>query len=425
MKIAVDPGHGMSNRSPGVYDSGATGPLGGVTHEEATVTLLYGAALKDAFVTAGHAVFMTRMTRDDPAPVGLRAKRAEQAGCDVFVSLHLNQYDDPSANGLEVLYRDDEDAAFALAVRNALVKATGLKPRPIVQRTDLAVLKFQGPAILIELGFISHPWDLEELLDPQTRDVVVRTIVDQVVALFAKQAQNPDKPTPRNAIPLFRAEPSFHLSTYRLPDYAETRFGLASRLPWAKAKTISALNFLSGLVEDSLTVFPDGVVVFESKFAIDNDGIGGNEGGDPAHQSDTSLHDSADKPLHAGRVPFVVLPLRHARPNIPQVADFDIGVGDFGMCWWKNGRTCPVVVGDLGPPHKLGEGSVRAAQALGIDPDPNVGGIDANEVPPGVLMMIFPKSRKVKQGSSGRPCLTIDVDRIGAEVEALLGPRLS
>lgn len=420
MKIAVDPGHGMSNRVTDVYDSGAVGTLDGKSYEEADIALGYGLALKDAIIAAGHSAFLTRASHDDPAPLGLRAKRAEQAGCDIFVSLHLNQFDDPKANGLEVLYRDDEDLALARIMSDALVRATGLRPRGPKQRTDLAVLKFVGPAILIELGFISHRWDLEELLDPQVRDNVVTTITEQIVTLFAKQAESPDKPAPKNAIPLYRAAPAFHLPTYRLPDYADAKFGLATKIPWAAGKTISALNFLSGLVEDSFTVFPNDMIVFESKFAIDNDGIGGNEGGDPAHQSDTSVHDMDDRPLHAGQLPFVVLPLPHKKPSIPQLTDLGLGLGDFGICYWKNGTACPVIVGDLGPAHKLGEGSVKAAQILGIDPDPNVGGIDATEVPPGVLMVLFPKSAKVKKGKSGRPCLTIDAADIPTEVEKLV-----
>src|SRR3989442_8522607 len=47
---------------------------------------------------------------------------------------------------------------------------------------------------------------------------------------------------------------------------------------------------------------------------------------------------------------------------------------------------------------------MEAARELGINPDPNVGGIGANEVPPGVIHIVFPKSRNMlPKGASGLP----------------------
>lgn len=50
------------------------------------------------------------------------------------------------------------------------------------------------------------------------------------------------------------------------------------------------------------------------------------------------------------------------------------------------GRECPCVVGDVGPRSKLGEASPAAAEAVGINGDPNTGGIDT----PRVLFEIWP-----------------------------------
>ena len=53
--------------------------------------------------------------------------------------------------------------------------------RKIKQRTDLAVLKFSGTAVLIEPGFIANDQDREKLLNAQMRDSIVRTIADVVI----------------------------------------------------------------------------------------------------------------------------------------------------------------------------------------------------------------------------------------------------
>jgi N-acetylmuramoyl-L-alanine amidase len=178
MKVCIDPGHGMSNRSPGVCDPGCTHTEGSFQFREADIVLKYGLSLKDVLRARQIDVFMTRDDNSDHAPVGSRAANAKRSGCDVYVSLHMNDVEDDAANGLEVLYRDNQDKPLAQRAQDALIKATKLRDRKIKQRTDLAVLKFDGPAILIELGFIANDKDREILLNPQMRETISETIAD-------------------------------------------------------------------------------------------------------------------------------------------------------------------------------------------------------------------------------------------------------
>jgi N-acetylmuramoyl-L-alanine amidase len=182
MKVCIDPGHGMSNRSSGVYDPGATHVEGPARHEEASIALKYGLTLKDAFRAKGVPVFMTRDDATDPTPVGARAGRAEAAGCEAFISLHLNDFDDDAANGTETLYRDDGDKALAAKIQAQLIAITGLRDRGLKLRTDLAVLKFDGTAILIELGFIANDTDRGMLLDTAIRDSLCTSIASATIA---------------------------------------------------------------------------------------------------------------------------------------------------------------------------------------------------------------------------------------------------
>lgn len=183
MKVCIDPGHGMSNKSPGVFDPGCTHTEGGFKFQEADIVLKYGLSLKDVLRAQGIEVFMTRDDDTDPAPVSQRAKNAKDAKCDKFVSIHVNDFEDETANGLEVLYNDDPDKPFAQKMHDALIKATKLRDRKIKQRPDLAVLKFAGPAVLIELGFIAHDKDRETMLNPVVRE--------KVCAAIAAVLQNP------------------------------------------------------------------------------------------------------------------------------------------------------------------------------------------------------------------------------------------
>lgn len=183
MRVAVDPGHGMSNRTQGVYDPGATYETGGVSYEEADITLDYGFSLKNVFQQRGHQVFMTRENNTDQAPVGKRAGNAEEAGCEVFISLHVNSANS-QANGLEVLYVESEDLAQKL--QDALVAATGLGNRKIKYRDDLAVLKFSGLVALVELGFINSDHDRDFLLIAENRQLICTTIAEVVEKAVSK-----------------------------------------------------------------------------------------------------------------------------------------------------------------------------------------------------------------------------------------------
>ena len=180
IKIAIDPGHGMSNATPGLYDSGAVSPNG---VEEASVALDYAQELNRRLVALNVPTFMTRTNATTATPVTSRATAAAQANCTHFVSLHLNAADDPAAHGLEVLFRDDvKDKPLAIQLQEALIRATGFRDRGVKQRTNLAVLKFiPGPAVLIELGFISNSHDLADLLDPDVRDAIMDAIIATLV----------------------------------------------------------------------------------------------------------------------------------------------------------------------------------------------------------------------------------------------------
>ncbi len=178
MKIAVDPGHGMGNRKAGRYDCGALGE----GCEEAAIALEYGLTLKYLLTQQSADVFLTRTSRDDPAPVSTRAARAAAAGCDHLVSLHLNSASGV-ASGVEVLYRDEaKDKPLAVKLERKLVEVTGFRSRGVIPRKNLAVLRFAaGPAVLIELGFINNPEERDVLLHREHRIAVCQAVVEALV----------------------------------------------------------------------------------------------------------------------------------------------------------------------------------------------------------------------------------------------------
>ncbi len=164
LKVCIDPGHGMSNRKTGVYDPGAcSGPF-----SEADIVLQWGLTLKFVFEEAGIPVYMTRKNDKDSNPVGTRDDRAEAQDCTHFISLHCNA-GESRATGTETYYRDASDKNFASVIQKATLETLGLKDRGLKtehdsQHSRLAIFDFDGPACLLELGFISNRNDRDKML---------------------------------------------------------------------------------------------------------------------------------------------------------------------------------------------------------------------------------------------------------------------
>lgn len=173
MKIGIDPGHGHSNRSPGVVDPGAI--YGGV--RECDVALTYALALRDELADRGIAHMLTRQTNAAPTPLLQRAARAKAEGCTTIISIHCNAATSEAAHGTETCYRIPGDA-LARRVQAAVVQALGLRDRGIVARDELAVLRGGVPAALVELGFLSNRGDRARLLDPTAPALVAHLLAD-------------------------------------------------------------------------------------------------------------------------------------------------------------------------------------------------------------------------------------------------------
>lgn len=122
-------------------------------------------------------------------------------------------------------------------------------------------------------------------------------------------------------------------------------------------------------------------LIFEADMDIVADGAGGAWRGDATGQPRTALRYKDGGSLNPTELPFIVLPIGFERPH-PGVR-----LGDYAAVMYK-GRTAFAIYGDRGPRGVLGEGSIALARALGINADPNKGGVSG-----GVTYIVFPGSR--------------------------------
>lgn len=157
MQIIIDPGHGGS-------DPGAVGLAG---TREAEVNLSVSLKLKTILEQASFTVLMTREGDYDVGgrlataveELQARCHIANQAGADLFVSIHCNAAESRSARGVETWYY--QMGEFAAAVQSCL-SCLGLVNRGIKQGNFYVLKHTRMPAVLVELGFLSNPD--EELL---------------------------------------------------------------------------------------------------------------------------------------------------------------------------------------------------------------------------------------------------------------------
>jgi len=216
--VVIDPGHGGEKR-------GAVGPN---RLQEKDAALAISLALRDELEAMGHRVVLTR---EADRTLGLvpRIRLANELGADVFVSVHLNAVPagapatraqgvetyflsaDASDAGAAALARaeneDDVELAageddplgailadlarteahvhssrLAFAIQSTLVRAIGARDRGLKQ-APFVVLQGAGmPAVLVEVGYVSHPEEARRLADPAHQRRIAAGIAEGIEA---------------------------------------------------------------------------------------------------------------------------------------------------------------------------------------------------------------------------------------------------
>ena len=167
MKIAIDAGHGKDG------DPGAIGPYGA---KEADITQALAVQLGNYILALGQEAFLC----DGSLYSSERAVQAKDQGCDILISLHCNA-GSTQARGIEAWFAHGNPDGQALAQKllSVLIAETGAVSRGVKDDADwrpasdpqwiggMGVLRyFPGPAVLLELLFISNPVEEKLLSSP-------------------------------------------------------------------------------------------------------------------------------------------------------------------------------------------------------------------------------------------------------------------
>lgn len=178
--IMLDAGHG--GRNPGaVYD-------GRQEKDDAlALTLAVGQILQER----GLDVLYTRTTDVYESPYE-KAMEANNAGVDLFVSIHRNSYPtDNTASGVETLVYDKSGLKYEMAENiDDQLEALGFVNLGVKARPNLVVLKrTQMPALLVEAGFINSDTD-NQLFDANFNDIA-QAIADGILDTLQMEGNIP------------------------------------------------------------------------------------------------------------------------------------------------------------------------------------------------------------------------------------------
>ena len=169
--IVIDPGHGGK-------DTGSQAIQNGVTVlNEKDVNLDVATRLNKMLQAAGANTYMLREGDTSISLYG-RPELANNAGGIVYICIHNNSSESPSAHGTEVFYDSKSNESdygiyskdLAEQVSQELQNSLGITNRGAKSEPAYAVLnKTKMPAIIIEGAFLSNAGDLKLLLTDEFR----------------------------------------------------------------------------------------------------------------------------------------------------------------------------------------------------------------------------------------------------------------
>jgi len=243
--VVLDPGHG--GRWP--HD----GAHGGRGLHEKVIALQVARKTKEYLEAQGASVILTR-TNDDDVALADRVRIANEAGADVFLSIHCNSMEtredrkvtrgvetyflspDPTdaearmlaklengvpeavplpkasdavtgiLNDLALGQARNDSAALALIVQQQMVRGLRAPSRGVRQAPFLVLSGTRMPSVLVEIGFISHPREgrmlgrgsyqrrVAQALADGVRDFADKVLARRLVAQVKTQAVKTEAP---------------------------------------------------------------------------------------------------------------------------------------------------------------------------------------------------------------------------------------
>lgn len=185
--IMVDAGHG--GRDSGTY-------YGDILEKD--INLEIAKELEKELTKYGAIVYMTRKRDVDLSSIYDSAKKRgdlyrrllliKEKKCDLYISIHINWYDDNTLRGAEVLYNsiNKENKVLAQSIMNRFKKE--LDSNRNIKTTDLYMYRnTTTPGVLVECGYLSNPTERKLLQKEEYQKRLAKTIIKGIIDFMRKE----------------------------------------------------------------------------------------------------------------------------------------------------------------------------------------------------------------------------------------------
>jgi len=170
--VVLDPGHGGS-------DCGALRN----NISEKSITLDVSKRVEAILKKKGYEVVMTRYG-DDTVSLQDRVDISENINPDIFVSIHVNSSNSESPNGLETHYYKSNSLQLAKTVHASLLNNINAGNRGLFKSKFYVINHTTAPAILVEIGFLSNPYERAQLVTESRKQATANAIAEGIDEYF-------------------------------------------------------------------------------------------------------------------------------------------------------------------------------------------------------------------------------------------------
>ncbi|WIX80731.1 N-acetylmuramoyl-L-alanine amidase [Amycolatopsis carbonis] len=178
-RIVIDPGHGGEDL--GVIAGGL---------READIAWDLARRLEGRMQATGMEALISRGPNHSPTDFE-RARFANDAGADLFLSLHSDSNPSPRAQGIASFHFGTGNGTTSTVgellagfIQREVVARTGLRDCRTHYKTWEIFTRTRCPAVRVEIGYLTNPDDSRKLGDPAFRDIVAEGILIAVKRLY-------------------------------------------------------------------------------------------------------------------------------------------------------------------------------------------------------------------------------------------------
>jgi N-acetylmuramoyl-L-alanine amidase len=168
--VAIDPGHGGE-------ESGAMAPNG---IAEKSLNLVMALKLQHLLTQIPDLKVVLTRSQDETLTLEERVQKAVAAEANLLISLHHNALPDGrnplEEQGVSTFYYHPYALPLARKFQQYMVKETGFADYGLLYDSLHLCRVMEMPALLLELGFLTHPEDAERCLDDQQQNRMARAI---------------------------------------------------------------------------------------------------------------------------------------------------------------------------------------------------------------------------------------------------------